>query len=92
MNSLIIYLIVLATFVVALIIKAEDKPINMKAVVFFMCFAVFMWVAFKISLINWNILGEEAKIEAVFTILAYFSLMLISYWVYNESLKVKPES
>ncbi|MEM1589632.1 MAG: hypothetical protein QW175_04375 [Candidatus Bathyarchaeia archaeon] len=92
MTGIIVYVVVLATFVAALIIKAEDKPINMKAVVFLMCFAVFMWVAFKMSFIDWNILGEEAKIEAVFTMLAYFSLMLISYWVYNESLKVKAES
>jgi membrane protein CcdC involved in cytochrome C biogenesis len=83
-SQLIFYLAFLATFIILLVLKAENKPLNMRAIIFLICSMNFILAVLNAASINWSLLQDTFKMQIVFSILTSFSMMAVSFWVYND--------
>ena len=83
-SQLIFYLAFLATFIILLVLKAENKPLNMRAIIFLICSMNFILAVLNAASINCSLLQDTFKMQIVFSILTSFSMMAVSFWVYND--------
>jgi len=83
-GQLIFYLAFLAAFIILLVLKAENKPLNIRAIIFLICSMNFILTVLNAASADWSLLQDAFKMQIIFSILTSFSMMALSFWVYND--------